>query len=115
MIEIFSLIILIFSLLGIGIIVWRKIPALADLSENLPGKEESLGLRLKKKIKEIPSIKNFSYELFLQKFISKIRVLSLKTENQTFSWLQRLREKKKKKKLEEDGYWEEIKKIRKKK
>lgn len=113
MIEIFSLVILIFSLLGIVVIVWRKIPVLADSPEILSDKREPISLRLKRKIKELPSVKNFSYELFLQKFISKIRILTLKTDNQTFNWLQKLKEKTKKKKLEEDGYWEEIKKIKK--
>lgn len=115
MIETIAIIILICSLLGTGAIVWRKIPLLIELPEALPMKDESFGLKLKKKIKEFAPLKNFSYETFLQKFISKIRILTLKTDNQTFSWLQKLREKIKKKKLEEDGYWEEIKKIKKEK
>ena len=113
MIEIFFLVILIFSLLGIVVIVWRKIPVLAGSPDILSDKSESISLKLKRKIKEFPSIKNFSYELFLQKFISKIRILTLKTDNQTFNWLQKLKERTKKKKLEEDGYWEEVKKIKK--
>ena len=97
------------------VLVWRKIPLLVELPETLSGKGEPFNLKLKKKIKEFSFFKNFSYEIFLQKFISKIRILTLKTDNQTFSWLQELREKIKKKKLEEDGYWEEIKKIKKEK
>jgi len=132
MIEIIAIIILICSLLGIGMIVWRKIPLLVELPEALPMKDESFGLKLKKKIKEFAPFKNFSYETFLQKFISKIRILTLKTDSQTFSWLQKLRERSKRKnsssspvdwqtqktknkKLDEDNYWEEIKKIKKEK
>jgi hypothetical protein len=129
MIEIIATIILIFSLLGMVVIVWRKIPLLLELSEDLPEEGDSFGLRLKRKTGELSPLKNLSYEPFLQKFISKIRILTLKTDNQTSSWLQKLREKSKKKsfstrfvnfqkqetrkkKLEEDNYWEEVKKVK---
>ena len=139
MIEIIAIIILICSLLGTGAIILKKIPFLIELPEALPEENESFGLKLKKKIKEFSPFKNFSYEIFLQKFISKIRILTLKTDNQTFSWLQKLRERSKRKtssfssssspsssvscqtqeiknkKLDEDNYWEEIKKIKKEK
>jgi len=111
MVELIALIILIFSFLGIGIIIFRKIPTLLTLSEiSLEGKE-SLISKLTGKIKGLNPIKNFSYEVFLQKILTKIRILSLKTDNKTFNWLQKLREKYQKKKSEkEDNYWEEIKK-----
>lgn len=96
-----------------AVIVWRKIPVLAVLSEPLLEKSEPFSLKLKKKIKEFNPFKNFSYELFLQKLISRIRILILKTENLTFNWLQKLKERIKKKKLEADNYWEELKKIKK--
>ena len=130
MIETIATIILICSLLGIGVIVRRKIPLLVELPESLPEEGESIGLKLKQKTEKLSPLKNFPYEIFLQKFISKIRILSLKTDKQTFNWLQKLREKSKKrtffsrsvdwqnqetkkKKLDEDNYWEEIKKIKK--
>lgn len=98
-----------------AIIIWRKIPVLVALPELLSEKGESFSLKLKKKIKELNPLKNFSYEIFLQKLISKIRILTLKTDSQTFNWLQKLREKiKKKKNLENDNYWEELKKSTKK-
>ena len=129
MTEIIATIILICSLLGIAVIVWRKIPLLLELSEDSPEEGDSFGLRLKKKTGELSPLKSLSYEIFLQKFISKIRILTLKTDNQTSSWLQKLREKSKKKsfstrfvnfqrqqtrkkKLEEDNYWEEVKKVK---
>ncbi len=114
MVELITLIILLASVIGIGVIIFKNLPVLADLPESSPEKKESIGFRLKQKIKEVPSIKNFSHELVLQKFISKIRMVSLKTDHQTFNWLQKLRERTKNKKLKEDGYWEEIKKISKK-
>ena len=123
-------IILICSLLGVGVIVWRKIPFLVKLPEDLSEKGEPISLKLKQKTEELSPLKNFSYEIFLQKFISRIRILILKTDKQTFNWLQKLREKSKKRtissqsvdwqkqearknKLDEDNYWEEIKKIKK--
>lgn len=123
-------IILICSLLGIGVIVRRKIPFLVKLPEDLPEKGEPISLKLKQRTEELSPFKNFSYEIFLQKFISRIRILILKIDKQTFNWLQKLREKSKKRtissrsadwqkqearksKLDEDNYWEEIKKIKK--
>jgi len=115
MLELIATIILICSLLGMGAIIFRKIPVLVELPEVLLEKGEPFSLKLKKKIKEFNPFKKFSYELFLQKLISRIRTLTLKTDSQTFNWLQKLKERAKKKKLENDNYWEELKKIKKKK
>jgi hypothetical protein len=129
MIEIIAIIILICSLLGAGSIIWRKIPLLVKLPETSSEEDKSFSLELKQKTEELSPLKNFPYEVFLQKFISKIRILTLKTDNQTSNWLQKLRERSKKKafssrsvdwqnqktkkeKLDEDNYWEEIKKVR---
>ncbi len=107
--EFLAQIVLIFSLAGIIIIIFRKIPALVALPEVLSQKKTPISLRMREKIRQFNPFKNFSSDLFLQKLLSKIRILTLKTENKTFSWLQKLREKTQKKKLE-DNYWEEIKK-----
>ena len=110
MTELIAIIILVFSLLGMGVIILRKIPILVTLPEVVPKKKkESLISRLKKEIKKINPFRNFSYEIFLQKILSKIRILSLKAENRTFNWLQKLREKSKKEK-ENDDYWQKLKK-----
>jgi hypothetical protein len=85
---------------------------LVNLSEVLPEKTEPFSSRLKKKIKEFNLFKKFSYELFLQKLISRIRILILKIDNQAFHWLQKLKERVKKKKMEDDNYWEDLKKIK---
>ncbi len=111
MIEFIAIIILISSLVGMGIILFRKIPLLVELPEVLPPKGESVSSKLRKKIKEFNPLKNFSYEVFLQKILSKIRILSLRSESKIGSWLQKLREKSQRKK-ENDNYWEEIKKIK---
>lgn len=99
------------SSLGICIVVFRKIPVLLNLPETeSEGVKENFTLKLIRKIKEINPWKNFSYEIFLQKILTKIRILSLKTDNQTSNLLQRLRTKYRQKKVEQnDNYWEKIK------
>jgi len=115
--ELIAIIILVGSLVGMAVIIFRKIPILAELSE-IPAARISLkkGLfKLKEKIKILNPFKSLSSEIFLQKILTKIRIISLKTDNKTFNWLQKLRERTQKKKAEEnDNYWEEIKKTTKK-
>jgi hypothetical protein len=108
MFEIFAFLTLIFSFLGISVIVWRKIPVLSTLPEE---KKESFFQRLKRKLVEKNPFKKFSLEVFLQRVIFPIRILILRLDNLTFNWLRKLREKyQEKKKREKDTYWEEIKK-----
>ena len=100
------------SLLGTAVIIFRKIPALVELPE-MPSKFDlkDISVKLKEKIIILNPFKNFSSEVFLQKILSKIRILALKIENKIANYLQRLREKSQKKKSKEnDNYWEEIKK-----
>ena len=103
------LIILIGSLVGMGIIVFRKIPLLLELPEAaLPQFNWQEPLI---KIKNFLPFRDFSFEIFLQKILSKIRILTLKTDSKTSNWLQRLRKRAQKKKFDEnDNYWEEIRK-----
>ena len=114
--ELVAIIILFGSFLGMGAIISRKIPVLVELPE-VPARDswkDTLS-KLKEKIKTLNPFKSFSYEIFLQKFLSKIRILSLKSENKIGGLLQKLREKSQKKKnLENDNYWQEIKKSTKK-
>jgi len=111
--EILALMIFSGTILGLGKIISHKIPVLITLSE-LP-EPERLTLKLKRKIKELNPWKDFSYELFLQKILTKVRILSLKTDNKTFNWLQKLRQGYQKKiNARKDTYWKEIKKIKRK-
>jgi hypothetical protein len=50
-----------------------------------------------------------SFEIFLQKILSKIKILSLKIETKSEQLLRKLREKTQKKK-ENEKYWQELKK-----
>jgi hypothetical protein len=109
MAELIALIVLICSLIGIGIILFRKIPLLLELPETIPSSFNWQNLFFK--IKNLNPFKGISIEILLQKILSKIRILTLKTDNKTSSWLQKLREKSQKKKIQEnDNYWQELKK-----
>jgi len=109
MLEVIALIILICSLAVTGIILFRKVPLLLELPETAQSQfnwKEQLA-----RIKNLPLFKDFSFEIFLQKILSKIRILTLKTDSKTSNWLQRLRERSQKNKFkEEDNYWEKVKK-----
>ncbi len=98
------------GLIGMGLIIYQKIPVLVRLPE-VPSlkKKDGFALLVIRKVKKLSFFKNLSYDIFLQKMLSRIRILTLKTDNKTFNWLQKLREKTQKKKLNNDNYWEEIK------
>ena len=111
MIELILLIILILSFLGIGVILYRKIPVLVKLPEPTGDLPKAVILRVKEKVKGFPVIRN--YELYLQKILSRIRVLTLKTDSKTSHWLERLRQKKNQENdNNNDKYWEELKKAK---
>ena len=116
MAEIFATIILFGSLVGMGVILFRKIPLLVELPE-IPARfnfKRTL-LKLKEKIKIFNPLKYFFSEIFLQKILSKIRIITLKFESKIATYLQKLREKSQKKKTKEnDNYWQELKKSTKK-
>ena len=110
MAELIAAITLIGSILGMAIIIFRKIPILVQLPEtpSIP----SFGKRFRKIFEKIRITKHFklpSFEIFLQKILSKIKILTLKIETKTENWLRKLREKTQKKK-ENDKYWQELKK-----
>lgn len=105
--ELIAQIVFFSSFFGLGWFIFRQMPALIELPD-LPKEEgENLIFKLKRRIKELNPFKNFSYENFLQKILMRIRIFTLKTDNQTFNWLRKLREKKKNE--ENADYWEEIK------
>ena len=113
MIEVIFSITLVISLTVIGIIIFQKIPLLLKLPKTSPSHFDWRDLfnRLKGSI----PIKESSADMLLQKILSKVRVLTLKTENKTSNLLQKLRERSIKKKFgDNDNYWKEIKKSTKK-
>ncbi|MDD5144876.1 MAG: hypothetical protein PHW72_02030 [Candidatus Pacebacteria bacterium] len=97
------------SAFSIGAIVRRKMSLLIDLPDK--GSKAIVDLKeLAFRIKEKFLLNNFSHEILLQKILSKVRVLTLRTDIKTSNWLQKLREKRQKDKFgENDNYWQEVK------
>ena len=107
MVELIFTITLVLSLVGLGIILFRKMPDLVKIKEPV--------FRNKEKAKIFTFFSDFSYELYLQKILSRIRVLTLKTDSKTSGWLEKLRQLRQKRNQEignNDKYWEELKKAK---
>lgn len=110
MLELVAIIILFSSLMGMSVIIIKKIPVLSSLS--LPEQVESLPFwqKIKNKISDIPWLKNFSLEKFLQKRLSKLKILVLKTESKIEKYLQQLRKRSRdQKENTSDSYWQKLK------
>lgn len=106
--EIISINSLVLGLLGMIVIIFRHLLEL----DSLPSPSNQKGgliSNVKKKSRHVLPIKNFSYELFLEKFLKRLQILTLRLEGFIFSHLQRLREKRKEKTAGGDGYWKRIK------
>lgn len=112
MVEIISLTILVLSLAGLVIVIFQKMPVLAGLTKDSSSHFyfQNLLSQIQKKIKNISFLKNFSFEIFLQKLLSKTRIIFLRLENKIANILQKLREDSQKKKfIEDDDYWKKVK------
>ncbi len=108
--KIIAEVILVSSSIGLGGIIFKKIPALSALSEK-ELKEEVQKSKLMERLRKVKIFRNFSYEKFLQKLLTKVRILSLKTDKKTSNWLKKLKNNTQRKKItEDDNYWDEIKK-----
>jgi len=83
------------SFLIMLIIFYQKIPVLAEMKIQENVNNISFWEKSKKKILEISFIKNFSWNVFLQKILSKIRIIVLKIEKKIGEFLHLLRKKSK--------------------
>lgn len=120
MLEIILLIFLLISLAGMVFIVAKKIPFLVNLPvKSLPSlPRESLLLRLKSRAKNLPAAETIHYEIYLQKILSRVRIITLKVEQKIAYWLEKLRQKsyqKRKNRPPKDNYWQELEKVKKRK
>ena len=109
MIVLIATITLFIGLIGMSIIVIKKIPVLLELPETEIEKPRIFG-RLRHKIKNNGTVKSFSSkELLMQKMLSKFRILTLRTDKKTSNLLAKLRQKsiENKKRFSED-YWKRI-------
>jgi hypothetical protein len=107
--ETISLTLLILSFLGLAVFAYKKIPALIALPQDSVAPAAKFFSEIKGRVGNIPLVKNFSPEVFLQKIISQVRILSLRADHKTANWLKTLRQKTQKKKLEDSSYWQEKK------
>ena len=108
--ELIALIIFLIGLIGTVVIIRRKIPVLNNLvPEEVEPKIKSLE-EIKERIRRNGS---FSLRRFLQRFLSKFKIITLKTENKTSNLLSKLRQKsiEEKNKFSED-YWKRVKRKR---
>jgi len=112
-------IILLGSSIGLGGIIFKKIPVLRTLADKPSQdfeKKQELGLKLKTGIKKLNLFKDLSYEILLQNILASIRTFSSKLEHRTSNLLQELKRNTEERKVREnDHYWEEIKKATKNK
>lgn len=102
------------SLVGIGLILIRKIPLLktAPEIETKDIETKSLFSKIKNWVK---SLFSFSPNLIFQKILSKIRVSTLIFERKVENKLQRLREEAKAISVKKiDDYWEKLKEVKEK-
>ena len=109
MVVLIAIIILIIGLIGIGVILVRKIPVLAEL---VPEEIEEIGTlrKLRYKFSQNGTLKSFSGEALLQNMLSKIKILTSKTDSKTNTWLEKSRKRSIEKKNDfSDDYWQKIK------
>jgi len=120
MFELTALVILIVSFLGIAVILIKKNSAFNKL-EVFPESRIPSDIIPKEQIAKAQFLKSLNFlkpdfwNIFIQKILSKIRVVSLKIESKSSKLLEGMREKtKKRKEKENEGYWDKIKKTSKK-
>ena len=98
---------LILCFLGMILIVLKKIPVLIELSA--PIQKEGVFRKIGMKFNGSKSSTYFSGAAVLQKTLSKIRVLALKSECKLGKWLEQLRHKTNEKKKDfSDNYWQKL-------
>lgn len=107
--DIIALITLISSFLGLIFFISKKIPVLANLQIDTTASSPGFISKIIGRIKNFRIIKFFSLDNLLHKAVSQIRVITLKADHKTAGWLKSLREKTRKKKIDDAEYWEEIK------
>jgi hypothetical protein len=112
MLELIALIIFLGSVFGMASVLIKKIPILVEMPEVVEGqKKEGLTSKIKGGFKGLPLIRDIFSGIFLQKTLSKTRVLTLKIESKIAGWLQKLRVKSQTEKdTAKDNYWTEVKK-----
>ena len=99
------------SVVGIGTIVWRKLPLLLEVDT---GEQDTgfgnLIFQSTRKFRDSDKVKATS-EKVLHKTLSKTRVIAMKTESKTGAWLEGLRKRSEQRKQKfSEAYWDQFKK-----
>lgn len=123
MTDLILLIIFFGCTLSIGMFVAKKLPTLEQMPESAQIKKNQVPLSRSLRIfclsivNRIPMlgewVKDFSYITFLQKLLTKIRILILKLENKTAFYLEKLRThaSQAKETADNDNYWSDIRNL----
>lgn len=101
---------LIVSFSSLAFMVFKKMPELKEVNEpdiNIFRKETRK--KIKERTREILKNNTSSFENVLHKLLSKIRILSLKTDKLVSGWITSLRKRSVERKTGLDNYWKEIK------
>lgn len=112
--ELFAAIILLSSFVGMSVIIVRKLPVLRELE--VSPRKKGVVIRIQDGIKRAFALRARafwgvnSFDVFLQKVLSKIKILALKIEQKCSYFLEKLRTKTREKE-ESERYWEKIKKL----
>ncbi|HOX29601.1 MAG TPA: hypothetical protein P5080_00800 [Candidatus Paceibacterota bacterium] len=123
MIDLILAIIFFGCTISIAAIAARKMPALEQIERQPQISENKIGVAgqarhwVVLRIKQAPLFKkwfkDFSYTTFLQKLLSKVRVMMIRLENKTSAYLEKLRvqAKEKQEAAVNDNYWSDIKNL----
>lgn len=98
------------SLLSFGVLAWMVSKKVDILSSVEIDEKKSIKNKIKGKAAQIAKNQSGQIEMFLQRLLNHIRILSLRADNKTSSWIQKLRERSKKRKDNVDDYWKNVKK-----
>ena len=93
MVDLISASVLVISFGGLLFLVARKIPVLCSVAMAAPVEKKKFLEKIKIIAKDKNPIKNLPVDLFLQKFLSKIRVQVLRIEHKIANLLSHLRQK----------------------
>jgi len=108
--DIIALIVLIVSFIVLSFLIFKKIPALKAMPEpEAIFLKKELKKKIREKTKEVIKERSNSLEAILHKLLSKIRILSLKTDKKMSDWIIKLRERSVERTKGFDSYWKEIK------
>jgi hypothetical protein len=108
--DLISLIVLIVSFLGLSFLIIKKIPALKVMPEpEAIFLKKELKTKIREKTKEVIKENSNFLESVLHKLLSKIRILSLKTDKKMSDWIKKLRDRSVERTKDFDNYWKEIK------